>query len=82
MACEAFQVSKYVFLQSIEKEIEKKNVRGRFLNFVMWPCEESDKVKNYRFLENCSMDFDDNQAAGSIFDTLSAENIKSAKIKI
>ena len=60
----------------------EKNVRGRFLNFVMWPCEDSDKVENYRLLENCSMDFDENQAAWSLFDTVSAENIKSAKIKI
>ena len=60
----------------------EKNVRYRFLNFVTWPAEESDKVENYRFLENCSMDFDENQAAWSLFDTLSAENIKSAKIKI
>ena len=60
----------------------EKNVRDRFLNFVTWSAEESDKVENYRFLENCSMDFDENQAAWSLCDTLSAENIKSAKIKI
>ena len=57
----------------------ENNVRDRFLNFVTWSAEESDKVENYRFLENCSMDFDENQAAWSLFDTLSTENIKSAK---
>ena len=60
----------------------EKNVRGRFLNFVTWSAEESDKVENYRFLENCSMEFDENQDAWSLFDTFSAENIKNAKITI
>ena len=60
----------------------EKNVRNRFLNFVTWSAEESDKVENYRFLENCSMEFDENQAAWSLFDTLSVENIKNAKIGI
>ena len=41
----------------------EKNVRDRFLNFVTWSAEESDKVENYRFLENYSIDFDENQAA-------------------
>ena len=65
----------------MEKGTEK-NVRNRFLSFVTWSAEESDKVENYRFLENCSMDFNEIQAAWSLFDTLSAENIKNAKIKI
>ena len=49
---------------------------------VDFSIEESDKVENHQFLENSSMDFDKNQAAWSLLDTLSAENIKSAKIKI
>ena len=60
----------------------EQNVRDRFFDFVAWSAEEPDEVENYRFLENCSMDFDENQATWSFFDTLSAENIKSAKIKI
>ena len=60
----------------------EKYVRDRFLNFDTLSAEESDKVENYRFLENCSMDFDKNQAVWSVFDSLSAEIIKSAKIKI
>ena len=60
----------------------EKNVRNRFFNFVTWSAEKPDKVENYRFLENYSMDFDENQAAWSLFDTLSAQHNKSAEIKI
>ena len=70
------------FFSTHERRNREKNVRDRFLNFVTWSAEEPDKVENYRFLQNYSMDFDKNQAAWSLFDTLSAENIKSAKIKI
>ena len=56
--------------------------RDRFFDFDHGHVREAGKVENYRFLENCSMDFDENQAAWSLFDTLSVENIKSAKIKI
>ena len=59
-----------------------KSLRATFFDFVPWTVEESDKVENYRFLEICSIDFDENQAACLLLDTLSAENIKSAKIKI
>ena len=58
------------------------NCRDRFFDFDHGHVREAGKVENYRFLENCSMDFDENQAAWSLFDTLSVENIKSAKIKI
>ena len=58
------------------------NGRDRFFDFDHGHVTEAGKVEIYRFLENCSMDFDENQAAWSLFDTLSAENIKSAKIKI
>ena len=40
---------------------KKKSVRATFLDFGLWTVEESDKVENYRFLENCSMKFDENQ---------------------
>ena len=70
------------FLQSNREKKREENGLATFFDFVTWAAEESDKVENYRFLENCSMDFDENQAAWSLFDTLSAENIKSAKIKI
>ena len=61
---------------------KEKSVRATFFDFVTWAAEEPDKVENYRFLEICSMDFDENQAAWLLFNTLSAENIKSEKIKI
>ena len=70
------------FFPTYREMNREKNVRDRFLNFGTWSAEEPEKVENYRFLENCSMDFDENQAAWSFLDTLSAENIKSAKIKI
>ena len=70
------------FFPSNRKRNGEENGRATFFDFVTWSAEEPDKVENYRFLENCSMDFDENQAAWSLFDTLQAENIKSAKIKI
>jgi len=60
----------------------EKNVRGRPPNFATRPAEESDKAENYGLRENRSMEFDENQAAWSLFDTFSAENIKNAKITI
>ena len=56
--------------------------RDRFFNFDLGHVTEPGKVENCRFLENWLMDFDENQAAWSLFDTLTAENIQSAKIKI
>ena len=58
------------------------NDRDRFFDFDHGHVAEAGEVENYRFLENCSMDLDKNQATWSLLDTLSAENIKSAKIKI
>ena len=55
--------------------------RNRFSDFDLGHVTEAGEVENYRFLENCSMDLDKNQATWSLLDTLSAENIKSAKIK-
>ena len=67
---------------SSRKRNRKENRRATFFDFVTWAAEESDKVEIYRFLENCSMDFDENQGAWSLFDTFPAEIIKSVKIKI
>ena len=58
----------------------EKNVRDRFLNFVTWSAEESDKVENYRFLENCSMKFAENQQKKSVSNILSPSIIKNFKI--
>ena len=46
--------------------------RDRFLQFDLGHVREVGKVENYRFLENCSIDFDENQAAWSVFDTTSS----------
>ena len=48
----------------------------RFFDFDHSHVREAGKVENYRFLENGSLDFDQNQAAWSLFDTLSVENQK------
>ena len=56
--------------------------RNRFFDFDLGHVIEAGKVENYRFLENCSTDLDKNQATWSLLDTLSADNIKSSKIKI
>ena len=58
----------------------ENNVRDRFLNFVTWSAEESDKVENYRFLENCSMEFAENRRKKSVFNILSPPIIKIFKI--
>ena len=46
----------------------------------MWPSEESDKVENYRFLENCSIEFAENQQKKSVFNILSPSVMKNCKI--
>ena len=68
------------FFRSIKKDLEKK-CTGRFLNFVMWPCENRTESKIIGFSKT-ALEFDENQAAWSLHDTLLRENIKSAKIKI
>ena len=50
------------------------------MNFVTWSAEESDKVENYRFLENRSMEFTENQGKKSVFNILSSPIIKNFKI--
>ena len=72
--------------QPTEKVEEKKRtttrrtVRDRFLNFVTWSAEESDKVENYRFLENCSMEFAENQRKKSVSKVLSPPIKKTINI--
>ena len=56
--------------------------RDRFFYFDVFPAEKSVIVENYWFLKNCSIDMNERSAAFFLFDTRSAENIKSAKIKI
>ena len=46
----------------------------------MWATEESDKVENFRFLENCSMEFAENQQKKSVFHILSPPIMKKFKI--
>ena len=58
------------------------NSRDRFFDFDHIHVTEAGRVAIYRYLENYSMELDQNQVAWSIFDTLLAENIKMAKIKI
>ena len=43
------------------------NCRERFFDLDHGHVTEADKVENYRFLKNWSMDFDENQAASILF---------------
>ena len=77
-----FEVINKRFLAVSRKMYNLVNDQDRFFDFDLGHVTEAGEVENCRFLENCSMDFDKNQATWSLFETLSAENIKSAKIKI
>ena len=68
------------FLPTNGERNREKYVRDRFLHFVTWSAEESDKVENYRFLENCSMEFAENRREKSVFNILSPPFIKNSKI--
>ena len=46
--------------------------RSRFFDFDLGHVTEAGKVENCRFLENLSMNFDENQAATLLFDTFTA----------
>ena len=46
-----------------------------------WSAEQPDKVENYRFLENCSLEFAENQREKSVFNILSPPIIKNFKIE-
>ena len=68
------------FFPSNRKTNCKETGRSTFLDFVTWLAEESDKVENYRFLENCSMELAENQQKKSVFNILSSPIIKNFKI--
>ena len=51
------------FLATNRKRNGAKSLQATFFDFVPRTVEESDKVENYRFLEICWIDFDENQAA-------------------
>ena len=70
---------RHAFFRNQQRKKQRKNTRGQFFNFVMWPSEESDKVENYRFLENCSMEFAENQGKQSFFNRRSPQIIKNFK---
>ena len=74
-----FRYRHAVFSNQRIKE-QRKNVRDRFLNFVTWSAEESDKVENYRFLQNYSMKFAENRGKQLVFNILSPPIIKNFKI--
>ena len=45
----------------------------------MWATEELDKVENFRFLENCSMEFAENQQKKSVFNIFYLQLWKTSK---
>ena len=68
------------FFPSNRKRNREENGRAIFFDFVTWSAEEPDKVENYRFLENCSMEFAENQQKKSVFNILSPPIMKNFKI--
>ena len=70
-----FRYRHAVFSNQRKKEQRKKNIRDRFLGGI-------GKSRKLSVSQNCSMDFDENHAVWSLFNTFSAQNIKSAEIKI
>ena len=68
------------FFPTNERRNREENLRDRFLNFVTWAAEEPDKVENYRFLENCSLEFAENQRENTVFNIISPPIIKNLKI--
>ena len=56
------------------------NCRERFFDLDHGHVTEADKVENYRFLENCSMKFAENQGKKSVLNLLLPPIIKNFKI--
>ena len=54
--------------------------RDRFFDFDHGHVTEVGKLEIYRFLENCSMEFTENQGKKSVFNILSPPIIKNFKI--
>ena len=56
--------------------------RNEFFGFVLWSAKESDKVENYRFTENCSIEFEIKLGLFYLtFRYFSAEKIDRPKIE-
>ena len=68
------------FFHQTKKRYREENGRATFFDFVTWAAEKSDKVENYRFLENCSMKFAENQQRKSVLNILSLPIMKKFKI--
>ena len=56
------------------------NDRDRFFDFDHGHVAEAGKVENYRFLENCSIEFAENQQNKSVFNILTPSVMKNCKI--
>ena len=54
--------------------------RNRFSDFDLGHVMEAGKVKNYRFLENCSMEFAVNQQRKSVSNMISPPIMKNFEI--
>ena len=54
--------------------------RDRFLDFDHGHVTEAGEVENYRFLENCSKEFAENQRKKSVFNILPSPIMKNFKI--
>ena len=68
------------FFATNRKRNGAKSLRATFFDFVPRTGEESDKVENYRFLENCSIEIAENRREKSVLNALSPPIIKNFKI--
>ena len=77
----AFTISDMVkrFFPSNRKKMREENGRANFFDFGTWSAGEPDKVENYRFPENCSMDLDENQLHFSILFQLRISKARKSK---
>ena len=57
------------------------NDRDRFFDFDHGHVAEAGKVENYRFLENCSIEFAENERKKSFFNMLSPPILKNMEIE-
>ena len=67
-----FEVINKRFFATSRKTNNLVNCRDRFFDFDHGHVREAGEVENCRFLENLSMNFDENQAATLLFDTFTA----------
>ena len=54
--------------------------RDRFFDFDHGHVTEAGEIENYRFLENCSKEFAENQRKKSVFNIISPPIMKNFKI--